>query len=1652
MVGHQYVNEKVLLKEITRQFKANKQSGSEVKQLEALAKQFYARVPMEDLEDQPPHRLAAIVTDLNQFMKERVEGDTLIRVFNPEMAEHGWESRYTVVEVVLADMPFLVDSVGMAIRDVVGEMVIELIIHPLINVLRDAGGFVLDFPVDQNKEGVLHESVLHFHIHKQTEPHIIQGIKDKIQSALHDVRMSVKDWQAIRVKAEECAESLVKAPSIHSKAQIDEASKFIQWLADDHFTFLGYREYRTEVRDNKRYLLRVCESGLGLLNDPNCQEETGNAVIADDDDWRQTYTQPLILTKTNARSTVHRAGFMDYVGVLLFDEDGHVVGEKRFIGLYTSSAYYRRPWEIPFIRMRVDDVVQRSGVERISHDGKALLHIMETLPRDEMMQASVEDIYELTIGVLNLQERQRTRLFIRRDRFGRFYSCLVFVPRERFNTEIRNKLQHCLAKALKAERVDFEVSISGSALARLHVIIRSKEGAEIDYDQESLESEIIQIVQSWKDELRDVLVERFGDDRGIKLANKYAYAFPAAYVEDVSPWVAAYDVENVDDLKDGKDLKMSLYRPRNKRVGLFRFKIFHFEHTIPLSDVLPLLENMGLRVVTERPYELQMENGSVIWIQDFDIVPAQAEDLNVELVREEFEAAFLQVIEGRAENDGFNRLILGAGLRWKQVVLLRAVCKYLLQTGIPFSQNYMERTLADHPDVARLLIEYFEALFDPSRIEESPFDKEAKRVELEENAQKVLGIDFNNIEQSFYGVVLAARVGSLQEQVESIKNAIGQALEQVNSLDEDRILRSFSEVIQAMLRTNYYQLSADGDDKDYLSFKLDSDKVPHLPKPKPLVEIFVYSPRVEGVHLRGGRVARGGLRWSDRPEDFRTEVLGLMKAQMVKNTMIVPVGAKGGFIVKQMPQGDRAHQMSEVVHCYRCFISGLLDITDNLKGDDVIHPLEVVRQDDDDTYLVVAADKGTATFSDIANSVADQYDFWLGDAFASGGSVGYDHKGMGITAKGAWESVKRHFREMGIDCQTTEFSCVGIGDMAGDVFGNGMLLSKHIQLKAAFNHMHIFLDPTPNTAKSFVERQRLFNLPRSSWEDYNQKLISKGGGLFLRSAKSIPLSEEVQQWLGLEVDHLTPAELIRELIKAPVDLLWNGGIGTYIKSSTESHTDVGDHANDGVRVNGQDLRCRIVGEGGNLGATQLGRVEFALKGGRINSDFVDNSAGVDCSDHEVNIKILLNGALEKGMLNDESRKELLASMTEEVGTLVLRNNYLQNQALSMMEALAVKRIGAKAHFITQLERTGLLDRQIEYLPSGEEIQERRVRGQGLVRPELAVLLSYAKIKLNLDLLDSDIPEDPFLSAELKNYFPKPLQENFAELMPEHRLKREIIATQVTNTVINRMGATFVLRMQEDTGAHPSEISKAFTVAVEVFGANQLWDSIESLDNLVSSRLQVEMVQRLWNLLRHITRWILNHYGQNLDIAALVNHYSPGVTKLISLLQKVIDQTEKRGLVDVQAELLEQGVPRKLARHVASFISIYPALDIVDVSEKCEQPVERVAKVYYAVGEAFNFNWLRDQIESLTVEGQWHANARAALRDELYQHHADITAAVLCQASKKTPKKLLQLWIDDRRRDVDYMMHMLGDMKSSPSADYAMVSVALRGIAHLLRNR
>jgi glutamate dehydrogenase len=1329
------------------------------------------------------------------------------------------------------------------------------------------------------------------------------------------------------------------------------------------------------------------------------------------------------------------------------------VAEERFLGLFTSGAYMRRPQDVPLVRRKVEAVLQRAGFRRDSHSGKALRHILETLPRDELFQCTDDELYTTAIGILALQERARTRLFVRRDKYGRFYSCLVYLPRDRFSSEVRERVEATLKRALHGERIDSSIQVGESPLANLHLIVRPKPGDKATYDVGELESKIAQIVRNWHDELRDTLVQKHGEEKGLKLAARFGRALPAGYIEEVTPHIAAADVEMAASLRDADDIRLNLYRSRRKADTL-HFKVFRLGGDIALSEVIPLLENMGLKVLTEHLYEIDAEGGR-LYIQDIEVQPALRCEFDIEQVREMFQTAFEQIWRGVAENDAFNKLILGAQLDWRQVSVLRGYCKYLLQTGVPFSQTYMEDTLNRYPAAAGLLVELFEAGFDPQRENAGKASNETARERLGKELQALVPPEVIKAHPRFVEDLTAARSAPRTQQIALIIASIKVLLEQVASLDEDRILRAYLAVIGATLRTNYFQTerrgTRNGISHEYFSFKFDSSKVPDLPKPRPYREIFVYSARVEGVHLRFGPVARGGLRWSDRREDFRTEVLGLVKAQMVKNTVIVPVGSKGGFFVKRPPaSGERDAVLAEGIACYRMFINGLLDITDNLVEGKVAHPADVVRHDADDPYLVVAADKGTATFSDIANAVSAEHGYWLGDAFASGGSAGYDHKKMGITAKGAWESVKRHFRALGRDCQTQDFTCVGIGDMSGDVFGNGMLLSRHIRLIAAFDHRHVFIDPDPDTAASLKERERMFALPRSSWADYDSKLISKGGGVFARTAKSIPVSPEACRALGIDEStaSMTPTALLNAILKAPVDLLWNGGIGTYVKAESESNADAGDRANNALRVNGKDLRCKIVGEGGNLGLTQKGRIEAAHHRVLLNTDFIDNSAGVDTSDHEVNIKILLNDAVQRSELTVEQRNTLLAAMTDEVARLVLSDNYRQNQAITVMEHLSVHRLGSKAHFIRVLEAEGLLDRQIESLPSDAELNERKTRHQGLTRPELSILLSYAKIKLYQQLLDSDVPEDPYLSKELARYFPLPLQEKYAVHMQRHRLKREIIATAVTNSMINRMGATFTLRMQEDTGQPPAAIAKAYSAVREIIDARSLWAEIEALDGNVVEAVQVDALLKIWDLLRNLTRWLLNHRGVALDIASVVARYAPGVTELRSALPRVLTPTG-RADYDVDVEKW-QGleIPEALAARLATVPVLGAALDIVEVARESSQPVERVASIFFELGQALEIDALRRQIENLPVESRWHAQARGSLRDELAAQHRALAAQILANAPHGAAHPVAA-WLERDDPALKFTLGMLAEIRTQ-TVDYPIASVALRRLAQLVQ--
>jgi glutamate dehydrogenase len=1612
-------------------------SAKQLLEAQAFTADFYRHMEADEFVLHPPQEWAAIAAQMLEISRARKPETANVRIFNPTLKREGWESPHTVLQIVNDDMPFLVDSISMTLAGLgVGVHVLG---HPVLRFNRDKAGKL--GAIGEGKA----ESLMALEIDRQT-PDGLRRVEAAVRAALVEVRQVVKDWSAMREKMVALADDLATRRMPVDDTARREAQEFLRWASSEHFAFFGYREYRVEKRAGEEVLAPVEESGLGLLRGGDVSPARPVATLAANVlNAAEGLKEALVLTKTNSRSRVHRNGYMDYIGVLEFDAKHRIVAEQRFLGMYTSDAYSRRPWEIPLVRQRYEYVMARAGLSQTSHSGRALRHILQTLPRDELFQSNEQELYATAIGVLGLQERVRSRLFVRRDKYGRFMSVLVYLPRERFNTDVRLRIEALLKEALHGEYIESNVVLGESPLAQLHLIVRPKSGQALEFDTSELEGRLAHLLRNWYDDLREALVLRHGEGEGLRLANRYGRALPAGYIEDSTAQAAATDVEHLAALTGPDDLHLSLQAVQRENMSNLRVKLYRQLDDIPLSDALPMMENMGLRVISERPYRLQVDD-TPVYIQDFEVESA-AGAIDADASAEAFGVAFARIWHGDAENDGFNRLILSAGLHWRQVALLRGYCKYLLQTGVPFSQSYVEATLSRYPLLARLLVELFEARFDPRTGSESKAEITRGQVQLRSQLQVLAGGDDATL--SLLEPVIDARRADRQAQQDATRAALLKLLDRVSSLDEDRIARSFIGAIDATLRTGYYQTGKDGRLGHVISFKFDSAKVPDLPKPRPYREIFVYGPRVEGIHLRFGAVARGGLRWSDRREDFRTEVLGLVKAQMVKNTVIVPVGAKGGFFVKRPPAGaDRDAVMAEGIACYKLFIQGLLDITDNIVDGKIVAPLNVVRHDEDDPYLVVAADKGTASFSDIANGLALEHGFWLGDAFASGGSVGYDHKGMGITARGAWESVKRHFRALGRDCQSEDFSCVGVGDMSGDVFGNGMLLSRHIRLLAAFDHRHVFLDPAPDAAISHAERERLFKLPRSSWADYDAKLISKGGGIYPRTLKAIEISPQVREVLGLEasVTSLSPDALMNAILKAPVDLFWNGGIGTYVKAASESHADVGDRANNGLRVDGGQLRCKVVGEGGNLGLTQLGRIEAAQAGVLLNTDFIDNSAGVDTSDHEVNIKILLNSVVQSGKLKLAERNKLLASMTDEVAQLVLWDNIRQNQALSLMERMSAKRLGSKQHFIRTLEKQGLLDRQIEYLPSDAELSTRKTRGQGLTRPELAVLLSYSKLVAFQQLLESDIPEDPYLSKELQRYFPAPLQKKYAAAMDQHRLKREIIATAVTNTTINRMGATFLMRMQEDTGRNIAEVAKAYTISRETLEARALWAQIDALDGQVPEAVQIDALEVIWKLQWSFVRWLLLRPGQMPGITAAVERYH-GPFNDIRVASGVLADAQRPDYEASVQVWKDKGLPPALAQQLSELRYLKPAFDIIELAHARKlKPVE-VSKLHFRLGDALRLPWLFEQIDALEVSGRWHAVARGVLRDELAAHQRALAGQVLASPGATAEDKVAN-WIARDDSGLRFTLAMLQELSEQKTLDYPTVSVAVQRLGQL----
>ncbi len=1599
---------------------------------------FYKRMEADEFPHHPAGEWAAIAADMFEFARVRKPGQAKVRVFNPAKKSDGWDSPHTMLQIVNDDMPFLVDTVTMALAE--RGIGVHVLGHPVLQLKRDKAGKLAGVGTGSA------ESVMLLEIDRQSADGMAT-LEAALSKALQDVRGIVEDWAPMRDKMLALAEDLGSRRLPVSDTARHEAQEFLRWAADDHFTFFGYREYKVVKQGKEEVLSPQSGSGLGLMHGQDqSPPRPVNTLAAQGLNTTTGLSDALILTKTNARSQVHRSGYMDYIGVLEFDAKGRIIGEQRFLGLFTSSAYSRRPWEIPLVRERYEYVMRSSGLAPSSHSGKQLRHILETLPREELFQSNEEELYRTAMGILGLQERVRSRLFLRRDKFSRFISALVYVPRERFNTDLRLRIEAMLKDALQGEYVDSSVVLGDSPLAQVHMIVRPKAGGSLEFDTVDLEARLEHMLRDWQDELREALVARHGESEGLDIAARYGRALPAAYIEDSNAQIAASDVSQLAALSGPDDLRLSLQSLQREGGDGLRLKLYRQLKDISLSDALPVMENMGLRVLAERPYRLQA-GSDVAYIQDFEVESAAGE-IDAASVDAAFSETFARVWRGDAENDGFNRLVLAAALDWRQVSMLRAYCKYLLQTGVPFSQSYVEGTFTRYPLLARLLVELFEARFDPSMGSQGKEAIAEGQAHLRAQLTVLAAGEDTALKAS--QAVIEARKGDRAKRMATVRETLLKLLDGVSSLDEDRILRSFIGVINATLRTSYYQLDKAGNAGHCISFKFDPAQVPDLPKPRPYREIFVYGPRVEGTHLRFGPVARGGLRWSDRREDFRTEVLGLVKAQMVKNTVIVPVGAKGGFYAKRLPDPavDRDAWFAEGVSCYKLFIQGLLDITDNIVNNKIVPPLNLVRHDQDDPYLVVAADKGTATFSDIANGLAVAHGFWMGDAFASGGSVGYDHKGMGITARGAWESVKRHFRALGRDCQREDFTCVGIGDMSGDVFGNGMLLSEHIRLVCAFDHRHIFLDPSPDAATSYKERQRLFKVPRSSWADYEAKLISKGGGVYPRSLKSIELTPQVREVLGIDesIKTMTPNELMSAALRAPVDLVWNGGIGTYIKASSETHADVGDRANNGLRINGGELRCRIVGEGGNLGMTQLGRIEAAQAGVLLNTDFIDNSAGVDTSDHEVNIKILLDDVVRNRKLTVDARNKLLASMTAEVAELVLMDNYRQNQAISLMERMSVKRLGSKQHFIRTLEQQGLLDRQIEFLPSDAELSARKARGLGLTRPELAVVLSYSKLVAFQQLLESDIPEDPYLSKELLRYFPTPLQKKYADAMERHRLKREIIATAVTNQTINRMGATFLMRMQEDTGRTIAEVAKAYTISRETLDARALWAQIDALDGTLPESVQVDALEVIWKLQRSFVRWLLSRQGAMPGITVAVERYQDAFND-IRVASGVLPDSQRPAYEASVQEWKDKGLPAALAQQLSELQFLEPAFDIIELARTRKLKPVDVSKVHFRLGEALKMPWLLEQIDALEVNGRWHAVARGVLRDELAAHQRNLTAQVLSMKGTGAEAKVAA-WLKRDDSSLRFTLSMLQELAEQKTLDYPTVSVAVQRLGQL----
>jgi len=1594
-LGIAVTNDKAqFLQQLIAYLETRKLPPEELSMLKVFAGEFFDQYPMGDLEGKALDDIAGMVLHAFGFVLSNTKTKVKIEVINPSLDVQGWHAQHTVVMVHSANMPFLMDSVRLALGN--HDVTLHSIKSTPLMVRRDEKGEADDILSSVSSyyiEG--NEALLYFELTHQSQAKELKAIESTIRSALADISHVISAYEPIQASVETVKQSLSSAPRRYKKEEVSQVVQFLDWLMTNSFTFLGYAYFSFDDKNRKQ---KTCRESLGLLQGEGYRDFISDDLIS----GKQNRAGLLNFSKSPMRSTVHRRAYPDHIIIKGFDESGKLAGEHHFIGLYTSGVYRASVLNIPVIREKVHALYSNINTNISSYNGKIIRQVLETYPRDELFQSSTEELTKTLVDISQINERQHVRLFMRQDWVGEFAYAMVYIPREIFSSHLRSRIVDSIGKAVGAESSDFYTYYSESVLSRTYIIFKRDKQQKQTWDVAELEKQVQEFSRTWQADFEGLLSQHYGDEKAKQFLNQYGQSFSTSYQENFHTDNVLSDIAIIESLSDEQAIAFNLARIDDADQQL-RFQIFNKGSTLALSDIIPIFERMGLTVLGEHPYQIKHPQGD-IWLHDFTLKSPKTVQTSFTDLKAKFESAFSHVWYGHAQNDAFNSLVLNANIHWREALVLRAYAAYMKQTLFPFSPKAIVGALSDYPEITQQLISLFHRFFDPDE----------------------------------------ARTHTIKE------SDILDSMESVSNLTDDRILRRFLSLMKGTVRTNFYQ-RLEGQAKEYVSFKLTPRDITEIPEPRPLYEIFVYSTRVEGVHLRGGKVARGGLRWSDRFEDFRTEVLGLVKAQQVKNAVIVPHGAKGGFVAKKanMNNGREAF-FKEGVSCYQTFIRGLLDVTDNLIDGKIIPPMNVRRRDEDDPYLVVAADKGTATFSDIANAISQDYGHWLGDAFASGGSQGYDHKGMGITARGAWVSVQRHFKEKGVDIQKEDFTVIGVGDMAGDVFGNGMLLSEHICLTAAFNHLHIFIDPNPNAAKTFKERERLFNTPGVSWEDYNKKLLSKGGGIFSRNAKSIPISSEMKQRFGIHQSSMTPNDLIHALLKAPVDLIWNGGIGTYVKSRQETHADIGDKANDSLRVNGADLRCQVFGEGGNLGLSQQGRIEFCANGGACNTDFIDNAAGVDCSDHEVNIKILLNDVMSKEKLTTKQRNRLLESMTDSVSEMVLRNNYLQTQSITTAEKEAVSRMGEYRRLISHLEDSGVLNRELEFIPTDDELLERKANGKGLTRPELSVLNCYVKVLLKEQLNTEEVASNPYLTSLLERAFPKKLVKKYHENIHNHILKKEIIATQLANDMVNNMGITFCHRLLESTGESPSSIALAYIAARDVFGFDELQKEVESLDYKVPAEDQITLLLSMIGRVRRGTRWFLRNRRGSLDLAKDVNYFKDVVQKVIKSTPDELTPDEKQIWDDKKAHFMNLGLSSTMAEYMSMPGHLFSGLGVAETALQGNADTQSAVSMHHLLGDKLGLYWFAHAVTNVTVENFWQAMARESFIDDIDKSLRIMSVALLkLKGDEFQTEEVMQLWMQQSTVQVSRWRELANELQNSVTPDFAMFSVAMRELSDMV---